>query len=42
MDRIKDKYPLKEIVSHTFPLEGTAEAVKAVRGWKVIKAAHAP
>jgi L-iditol 2-dehydrogenase len=40
--RIKDKYPLKDIVSHTFPLEKTTEAVEAVRDWKVIKAALVP
>jgi len=42
LDRIRDKYPLKEIVTHTFPLEQTTEAVEAVRDWKTIKAVLVP
>jgi len=42
LDRIKEKYPLKEIVTHRFPLEQTTEAVEAVRDWKTIKAVLVP
>jgi threonine dehydrogenase-like Zn-dependent dehydrogenase len=38
MEKIKDRYPLKDIVSHQFPLERVNDAVKAVKEWKVIKA----
>jgi len=38
LGRIKDRYPLHEIVTHRFPLEKTTEAVEAVRDWKTIKA----
>ena len=42
LDRIKDKYPLEDIVSHKFTLVQTTEAVKAVKDLKTIKAVLVP
>jgi threonine dehydrogenase-like Zn-dependent dehydrogenase len=42
IDRIKDRYPLQEIVSHRFTLEQTTEAVQAVKDWKTMKAVLVP
>jgi len=40
--RIKDRYPLKDLVSHRYPLEQTTEALLAVKEWRAIKAVLAP
>jgi 5-exo-hydroxycamphor dehydrogenase len=42
IDRIKDRYPLQEIVSHRFTLEQTTEAFQAVKDWKTMKAVLVP
>ena len=42
IDRIRNKYPLGDIVSHRFTLEQTTEAVEAVRDWKTMKAVLVP
>ncbi len=38
IDRIRNRYPLRDLVSHRFSLEQTTEAVEAVRDWKTMKA----
>jgi threonine dehydrogenase-like Zn-dependent dehydrogenase len=42
IDRIKDKYPLKDMVSHKFTLDQATEAVRAVQDWKTMKAVLVP
>ncbi len=42
IDRIQNKYPLQEIVSHKFTLEHATEAIQAVRDWRTMKAVLVP
>lgn len=42
IEKVQDKYPLQDIVSHKFTLEQTTEAVQAVKEWKTMKAVLVP
>jgi L-iditol 2-dehydrogenase len=42
LEKIQDKYPLRDLVSHKFTLEETTEAVLAVKEWKTMKAVLVP
>jgi L-iditol 2-dehydrogenase len=38
LSRYRDRYPFEELVTHTFPLEATEEAIRASREKRCVKA----